>query len=426
MSQPRQIPAEIEIDLDHNSPMTSTEFDGVIRALVTTTPVARTRQYGGVWIFSRYEDATTILTDYENFSSLHDGVENDSFAERDRLQYPSDRVPRTGAAIPAQPVRFVPTESDPPMHTDIRKLEAPFFTPKAMRGKEEIIQKFADDCIDAIIEQGHLDFASDLAGPVPVMMTRQLIGFGVAGWQEQAATLHAMGIHPMASPEFPLSQFQAMQDQIHDLVVARNTEPKEDVASALVQGTILGQEVSVDEASTILNGLTFGSTDTTTGTLLHTLRWLSKHTDVRDQLIADRSLIPNALEEFLRFYPPVWGNMRVAARDMEFGGVSIKEGEPVLANQRGANLDASKFANPFEIDIFRPNANEHLSFSTGPHRCLGAPVAKLELRVMLNRILDRLPDFVVDEAGIVEYPVRRIDGFDKVPATFTPGKRLAA
>jgi cytochrome P450 len=417
----------LEVDFDHNAPISAADLYATLQRLVEEKPIAYNRAHGGYWIVSSYDAVREVYTDVESFSSLHDGVEGDPFAKRDAGHYPEDRTPRGGISIPPQPVRFVPTEADPPMHTDVRRLEAPFFTPKAVRGYEADVRRHTTDAIDAVIERGRIDFVSELTMVVPTKITCRIIGLDPDDWEDLSVTVHAMGITPMHSPDFPMDRFRATQRHILELVSDRKREPREDVASNLVQGSVLGVPVEPDEAQTILNGLTFASTDTTATTMLHALQWLARNPRTRERLRQDLSLLPQAIEEFLRLFTPGTGLARTVTRDMDFHGHQFKEGDRVYMLSGIANRDPRKFPNPLEVDIDRENAKDHIGFGAGPHKCLGAPVARLEMRIMFEEILRRLPDFVIDEAGVREYPHKSgVIGFDTVPATFTPGQRVAA
>jgi len=406
---------------DHNAPVTLAEVRERQNRYAAETPIVWNTAYGGFWVISGYEETNAAYSDWETFSSLHDGVEGDPFAKRDIGLYPEDRTPRTGLSIPEQPSRFVPTECDGPMHTQIRRLEAPFFTPKAVRSHEDFVRHHTIEAIESVRASGEIDFAADIAHVIPVKVASELIGKGIPDWRTLSDTVNLMMLHPASSPEFPMEQFRSMQAQILELVTRRKDDPQEDVASALMKGTIFDVPVEPAEAQTILNGLTFGSTDTTATTFLHAVQWLSDNPEERDRLRQDPSLIPGAIEEFLRLYTPGLAIARTVTRDVEFFGYEFKEGQRVLLLNSAANRDPRKFEDPLTMKFGRENVRDHIAFGSGPHRCLGAPVARLELRIIFEELLQRIPDFEIVKDEVVEYPHKGGTlGFAKVPARFTP------
>lgn len=406
----------VEIEHDDHVPMPTADLYEFLNRLAAETPIVWNRAHGGYWVVAGYEEALEVYTDWERFSSSHDGVEGDPFAARE-----ADREPRTrrlGFAIPEAPSRFVPTEADGRLHTDVRRLESPFFTPKAVRGYEDEIRRHVTEALDTAAERGEIDFAEFVAS-VTTKLTCRLIGVGEESWEDFAATVHAIGLTGFGSPNFPIERFRATQERILGLCADRKQTPADDVASALMRGSILGEPVTVPEAQTILNGLTFGSTDTTNTTLLHAVQYLAAHPDLRERLRGVPELLPKAIEEFLRLFTPGLGAARTVTRDHDFHGHAFREGDRVHVLTSAANRDPRKFPRPLEFDMERENVKDHIAFAAGPHRCLGAPVARLELRVMLGEILRRIPDYAIDPARVVEYPQKSgVIGYDSVPATF--------
>jgi cytochrome P450 len=409
----------VEIAFDHHTPIRLSELYDLFDHLVTEKPIAWNTAHGGYWVISGFDLVSEVYSDWERFSSLHDGVDDDPFAQRDVGHYPEHRTPRKGFAFPEAPSRFVPTECDPPMHTDIRRLEAPFFSPKAVRTYEDGIRRHTTEALDAVIDRGEVDFASFVA-TVTTQMTCKLLGVGEDAWPDFAATVRAIGLTGFGDPNFPMDRFRATQEQILQLCTHRSTEPQDDVASALMRGSVLGEPLTPPEGQTILNGLTFGSTDTTNTTTLHALIFLSDNLELRDQLRADPALLPQAVEEFLRLFTPSLGAGRTVTADLDFHGFAFREGDRVQVLNGAANRDPRKFPKPREFDLARENLREHLAFGGGPHKCLGAPIGRMEMRIMLEEILRRLPDFQIARGELVEYPTKSgVLGYDKVPATFT-------
>jgi cytochrome P450 len=426
--QPTTAPdGRVEIDFDHLDPDYSDNWSPRLNQL-SRCPVAHSSHHEGFWMVTGHEELKAAASDWEHFSSLHDGIDGDAFAERDKTAYPAPRTPRGGSTIPdASLARMVPSEADGPMHTDIRRLEVPFFTPKAVRSHEAQIRAYVDEALDGVIESGRIDFAADFGRVIPTKVTISVIGFDPDEWADFAAVVHAMNLHGIFSPEFPFDALFATQARVLELVKQRREDPRDDVASALTKGSVLDSPVTDEEAATILNGLTFAATDTTTSALLHSLRWLSAHPEERALLQREPERIPAAIEEFLRYYSPFFGVARTVAADTELGGQSLAEGDRVMLTYAAANRDERVFDDPDRVDLARANASEHVAFGAGPHRCLGAPLARLELRIMLERVLERLPDFHVLEDQVVEYPIKSsINGIDQLPATFTPGARVGA
>ncbi|WP_196248777.1 cytochrome P450 [Rhodococcoides fascians] len=416
-------------DFDHLGPEFNANWATMSTEMASERPVSWSPRHDGFWMIAAFDAVIEAGSDPTRFSSVRDGIVGDPFAERDKMNDLANDLTqapaRQGFSIPSNGPyypRFVPTESDPPLHTGIRRLEVPFFSPKAVRAQEPGVRRNIDRAIDAFIEDGYADFSHQLAMVVPTQTTLKLIGFDEDDWEPLANVVHAMGMGLPQTGEL----FTQMRERIVALVEDRAREPRSDLASALLQGKIMGTAVTKDEANTILNGITFASTDTTAATLLHGLRYLSAHEQMRAQIIADLSLIPNFIEEVLRLHAPFFGTARTVVRDTELGGQQLEAGERVMLGFGPGNRDPRKFADPDTLKLDRENSRDHLTFGVAHHRCLGAPLARMELKIMFEEILARLPDFHVDEAGIVEYPHKAINGYDKLPATFTPAARKDA
>jgi cytochrome P450 len=211
-----------------------------------------------------------------------------------------------------------------------------------------------------------------------------------------------------------------MDERISSAIDSRRDTPRDDAISKLIAYEKDGVRFSDIELHGLVKMLLFGGLDTTMAAASNALLYLSEHQNFRQRLIDDPKLIPKAVEEFLRFEAPVHAFARNVMVDTEIGGQSIRAGERVYMLWASANRDPDQFENPDEVNFDRKQ-NRHLTFGIGAHRCLGAQLARIELQIMLEEILRRIPDFHID-LDQVRHPsnVTIIWGRTSLPATFTP------
>jgi cytochrome P450 len=177
-------------------------------------------------------------------------------------------------------------------------------------------------------------------------------------------------------------------------------------------------------AAGMLQTVVTGGFDTATATIANAVEWMAQNPERRDYLREHPELIENAVEEFLRHFPPVHGIARNVVEDMEVGGQLLKAGDRVMISFYAANHDPARFESPYEVRFERANARDHLAYSVGIHRCLGAPLARVELRQIFTEVLRRMPDIRIDYAGAKRYDtIGMINGWIRMPVTFTPGVR---
>jgi len=197
-------------------------------------------------------------------------------------------------------------------------------------------------------------------------------------------------------------------------VAARRKEPTDDLASSVVAS--LGDA----DATNVLFTVISGGLDTTTALIANALVWLDEHPGVRRRLAEDRSARTAAREEFLRVFTPAPATARTTSHDVEIAGRQLQRGERVLLSWAAANRDPAVFPDPDRLDVERPN-NRHLAFGAGPHRCVGASLARSTFDAVLDVVLDRLPYYAVDRAAARRYDrVGAVNGWVTVPATFAP------
>lgn len=397
------------IDFDHQSvsfreswPLLASEFHKHGPA------IAWTEHHGGAWVLGDWQAATDVLGDWETFTSYND-LEGTGNGGR-------------GVAIPQMPYRLDLSESDPPLHTERRRLEAPFFTPRAMREWRVVAQHHADEGVDAIIETGKGDLLEDIVVPTAARTTLHLLGYQL-DWHDVAEIAHKSSYVPMDSPDYPYEQMGRMRQDFRAELAERRTEPRGDLISALATGLVNGKNLTDDEGESMMNALVFGGFDTTVSAAAHALIYLTRHPELIPRVVDDVEFRKNAVEEILRLNPPTAGVTRTAVRDTEILGQRISKGERVYMFFGAANRDPKKFDNPEEVQLERANANEHLSFSSGHHRCLGSPLAKVELSILLETVLRRMADLRIDSEE--PYPIiGAINGFIRVPITFPPVARV--
>jgi cytochrome P450 family 142 subfamily A polypeptide 1 len=344
------------------------------------------------FILSCYQEVMSVSKDSKLFCS-GDGV------------LPDSRIKNIGMV-----------DEDEPHHGEMRGLVNRGFTPRMVQQWETIFQKITDEAIDAIAQRGECDFIEDIAVPLPLILIAEMIGIR----QEDRERFHQWSdamigstgnldnpVLVAAAGKAAVEYFTYLTDIIED----RRENPKEDLISILVRAkddgilqqqsddrseefgverTAAEREMSNDELIKMCVLLLVAGNETTRNGLAGAMEILIENPDIRARLIEDPALIPAAIEEMLRLVSPVVSFARTATRDTELRGVPIKEGQKVLMIYGSANRDAEVFEDPDAFVIDRNTA--HLAFGVGNHFCMGANLARMELRVALTELLRRLPD----------------------------------
>ena len=328
-----------------------------------------------VFLVYRYDDIAQMLRDNETFSSK---IVIDAFG--DSLG------------------KHVMLGMDEPQHRRHRSLVSAAFSQKALaRWEHELVERVANELIDRFAERGRADLVREFTFPYPTQIIAGLLGLPREDYpQFQRWSISLLSL--LVNRERGLAASQALRDYFVPILEARRREPREDLISRLADAEIDGERLSDEEIFSFLRLLLPAGVETTyrsTGNLLFGL--LSNPRQL-DAVRSDRSLIPQAIEEAIRWEPPLLMITRVATRDTELGGVPIPAGSAVMPMLGSANREGDRYPDPDRFDIFR-EANAHISFGLGVHVCLGTHLARLEMRVALNRLFDRLPDLRLDPAG---------------------------
>jgi cholest-4-en-3-one 26-monooxygenase len=366
----------------------------------------------GFWCLTRHEDVTVVNRDWETFSSARGGpllVEMDE----ETLALQSSMM----------------LNMDPPMHTRYRLLVNKGFTPRMISRLEERARALAGAIIDAVCEKGECDFVTDIAAELPLQVIAEMMGVPV----EERHLLFDWSNRMIGSQdlEYAVSEQEVMDasTQLYayadQLAAKKRVHPDEDIISVLISSTVDGEMLTDLEFDLFFLLLTVAGNETTRNLISHGMHALIEHPDQRARLLADPSLMPTAVDEMLRWASPVMHFRRTAQRDTQLAGQKIAEGDKVVIWYISANRDERVFERSHTFDIGRA-PNDHIAFGAGgPHFCLGANLARLEIRIMFEELVKRMPDMELN--GRVErLRSNFINGLKHMPVTFTPSAKAAS
>ncbi len=331
-------------------------------------PVGWSGRWGGFWVISRYDDVLAIHRDPGTFRS-GEGV----------------LIPPLGYGG-----RMIPMESDPPWHTGIRRALTPLFRPGHVESLEPFARAVVRSTLSRYIESGEGDLGA-LAVTVPMRVTSRLLGIPTEEdpfrrWEH--AIIHERGLQPELGAEAGAELYRFLARTLDD----RKRWGEGDVVDVLRSVEVKGDRLTGGQVLDTLFFLLLAGLDNTAFAIRNALWYLGVHPDVRSELVSDPSSIPVALEELLRLYSPVPGLGRTAAHDMELRRHHVREGDRLLLLWGAADRDERAFSEPDQFILGRER-NHHLAFGAGIHRCLGAALALMEMRVVLEEILDQAPEY---------------------------------
>jgi len=362
-------------------------------------PVAHSDQHDGFWIITAYDDLHEVYFDTDHFSSFIPTIPNSGHGER----------------------RFPLTMSDPPEHSLYRQIVQPYFTQQKMAEYEPEIRRRVNGLIDAFIERGEADLFWDFSRKLPASVIADIMGTPFEDGVKFEDWAHRITQATATEPESAALAYEEMTDYFMALLADRDAEPRDDLITLLVQARTAGEDdrpLSDEERVMFCILIMMAGFDTTSSFIGSVLWWLAEHPDERTRLVADPALVPPAVDELLRCFPP-GSPARVMKKDAELRGQQLREGDPVLLLTASANRDESVFEAADEV-VFERKPNKHLGFGMGIHRCLGMHLARLESEVAIHEILRRLPDYALVPDTVVEWSHGQIWGPRNLPVTFTP------
>ncbi|BBX34224.1 cytochrome P450 [Mycolicibacterium mageritense DSM 44476 = CIP 104973] len=330
-----------------------------------------------------------------------------------------------GGIRPDQPGMPYMIDMDDPAHLLRRKLVNSGFTRKRVMDKVPSIEKLCDALIDAVCERGECDFVRDIAAPLPMAVIGDMLGVlpeerdMLLRWSDDLVCGLSSHVDETVIQKL-MDTFAAYTAFTMEEIKRRRADPTDDLFSILVNAEVEGQRMTDDEIvfETLL--ILIGGDETTRHTLSGGVEQLLRHRDQWDSLVADTALLPGAIEEMLRWTSPVKNMCRILTADTEFHGAELKAGEKIMLLFESANFDEAVFGDPENFRIDR-NPNSHMAFGFGTHFCLGNQLARLELKLMVSRLLARLPDLrLADGAEVPLRPANFVSGPESMPVVFTP------
>ncbi len=361
------------------------------------------------WVVTRYADVLKVL-----------------------LTFSADRTPSPGqlsamgmsaigpiAQVMVKQMLFL----DPPAHTRLRSLAATVFSPRRVKVLEVHIRSIANKLIDKALAKGRMDVISDIAEPLPAIVTAELLGVPVEDheqlkeWSKDFAEMLGNYQHnPNRIPRV-LKSTEEMTKYFRARIAILKDRPQEGLIQSLLSAEIDGDRLTEEEviANTIVTMV--GGQETTTNLIGNGILTLLRNPGEKERLMSDYSLIPSAVEELLRYESPSQQTGRIAQENVDIGGEQIKKGQAVIAVIASGNRDSDRFPEPDTLDVSRAD-NRHLAFGWAAHFCFGAPLARLEGQIMLDTMLRRLPQLELESEDLTWRENLGLRGLNSLPIKF--------
>jgi cytochrome P450 len=400
MTTERARVADWATDFDHTDPEWIADPYPIWDELRAMCPVAHSDRYGGTWLPVRHEDVAAVAYDTEHFTSRSVVVSE--------LRPGPDDLPAPIGLAP-------PITSDPPFHAMARRLLLPAFSPKRIAALEPFTRQLCGELLDAVAAPKEFDAAVDYAQHIPLRVIVRMLGFP----QEDADVFRRFIRMVLEDVGQSAEERQAQVDdgELDDYMNARIAEhldnPQDDLTTFLLDAELDGNKLAPDHVRGTMVLLMIAGIDTTWSAIGAALWHLAGHPDDRQRLNAEPELMGTAVEEFLRAYAPVT-MARLVAKDFEFQGCPMKEGDWLLLPFPAANRDPEVFPDADEVQLDRLE-NRHAAFGLGIHRCLGSNLARMELRVALEEWMKRYPDFELADPAQVSWSAGQVRGPRTIP-----------
>ena len=403
----QKAPPEVTVDFDVYDPALAAPvdlFQDRAKELADKGPVVWSPKYDGHWIVTAYDEIHEVLRDAETFSS-----------------YPNNLV--TSEAFG----KFLPIELDPPEHAGYRKALQPLFGPARMKKLTDEIRAVVNDLVDGFAKRGSAEYVSEFAHELPARVFLALMDWPLSDAPlfteaSDIALLGKPGASEQENLEARAGAAMQMFGYFQTMIEERRANRGDDITSTLIHTEVEledGVRLLTDEE---LNRLFFLLLIAGLHTVQGSMAWMIKHfianPDQRQEVIDDPEMIPNAVEEILRIEAQVVPGRR-ATRDTVLGGQQIAAGDSLILLLCSANRDSAEFDDPEALDVTR-SPNRHLSFGGGPHRCIGSHLARIELKVAMEVLHERIPDYRFVECDPPVFQSSQVRGCLRMPIEFTP------
>ena len=387
-------------DFDHTDPQWVADPYPIWDQLRRECPVAHTDRYGGAWLPVKHDDVAEVAYDTEHFTSRSVVVSE--------LRPGDDDLPAPIGVAP-------PITSDPPFHAMARRLLLPAFSPKPIAAYEPFTRALCNELLDATAGKDVIDAAVEYAQDIPLRVIVRMLGFPQADADVFRRFIRLILEDVDASAEE--RQAQINEGELDAYLEARINEhlaePQDDLTTFLLEAELDGNKLLPEHVEGTMDLLMVAGIDTTWSAIGASLWHLAQHPNDRKRLAAEPELMDTAVEEFLRAYAPVT-MARLVAKDFDFHGCPMKEGDWLLLPFPAANRDPEAFADADQVQLDRVE-NRHAAFGLGIHRCLGSNLARMELRVALEEWMNRYPDFELADPATVTWSAGQVRGPRTIP-----------
>jgi cytochrome P450 len=382
--KPAHVPDSLVYDFDmfRDPAYVADPHRRILDLVKSAPPIFWTPRNGGHWMLMSHAANFNASRDTESFSS--------EFITRAELAAMKAKLPPGMPHIPLP----VPINVDPPEHSKYRAPLQRVFSPKSILALKDSITALATELVDGVKDRGHCEFMKEIAEPMPVRVFLKMLGLPLDRQDEYREMVSQHLSDPSSDARAMIPKLQRIAASMNDTFIARRDNPQDDIISLLWKIEIDGKPTTIEDMQNYGVLLFIAGLDTVMNGIGHGVRHLANNPDLQAQLRANPKMVPEATEELLRRYtftvPP-----RIVAKDIVFEGVEMKARERAMLFLPAADLDPKEFANSDSYDLNREN-KVHIAFNAGPHRCLGSHLARVELQVLYEVLVARLPTFRLD------------------------------